>query len=487
MASITKRGENTYRITVYTGYDVNGKKLRKLKTVTLDPSLTERQVYKELQKIAAEFERQVETGQYLDGGKVTLQEFAERWMHDYAEKQLAPKTISSYSEMLSRRIIPALGHIPLNKLQPVHLIEFYNNLEEEGMRLDGKYKAKPRLIEEIHGFGNKKGYAAFARAVGVSDKTIASLCKGGNTTPAIEGKKSTYLGMDIKKLFSPSAMSLRLTSNTISHYHRLLSSMLTDAVQWQVIYNNPAERVKPPKVDRKEPRHYEEEDVERLLEVLEEEHIRIKTVVYLVLFAGMRLGELSGLEWPDFDFNNLRINIRRASQYINFKDKPKDEKILTKRPKNETSIRSITIPQMVFDVLKQYKQWQNAEKLMLGDKWQRREREKLGDSYKDNQRLFTTYDGSPVFPDTPSKWFQKFLDKHNLPPLTFHQLRHTNASLLIAQGVDVSTVGKRLGHSTPATTMKIYIHALQKPDQEASEKLEKRFNNFKKTGNKKQA
>lgn len=487
MASIEKRGENTYRIVVSAGYGVNGKKLRKKKTVTLDPSLTDRQAEKQIKKLAAEFERQVETGQYLDGGKITLQEFAERWMQDYAHKQLEPKTIQGYNEMLTRRIIPSLGHIPLWKLQPVHLIEFYNNLEEEGMRLDTRYKAKQKLIDIIHYSGSRKGYASFARAAGVSDKTISALCKGGNTTPEIVEKISSFLDVDIKKIFELSPGNKKLSSNTISHYHRFLSSMLSTAVQWQIITNNPADRVKPPKSDKKPPKHYDEDQVVRLFELLEDEHIRIKTIVYLVLFAGMRLGELAGLEWKDFDFKNNLLNIRRASQYVNDKNKPTDEKIITKKPKNETSIRIISIPQMVMDVVKQYRRWQIKEKLKLGDMWQRREREKYGESYQDNDRLFTTYDGSPVFPDTPSKWFKEFREKHNLPPLTFHQLRHTNASLLIGQGVDVTTVGKRLGHSTPATTMKIYAHALRRPDREASEKLENMFNRNKKTPSGKQA
>jgi integrase len=96
-------------------------------------------------------------------------------------------------------------------------------------------------------------------------------------------------------------------------------------------------------------------------------------------------------------------------------------------------------------------------------------------------------DGSACHPDFHSKAFRVFREKNNLPPLTFHQLRHTNASLLIAQDVDIATVGKRLGHSTPATTMKIYAHALRRPDREASEKLENMFNKKKKTPFGKQA
>ena len=82
-----------------------------------------------------------------------------------------------------------------------------------------------------------------------------------------------------------------------------------------------------------------------------------------------------------------------------------------------------------------------------------------------------------IFPDTISNWFKKFREKHNLPELTFHGLRHTNATLLIGQGVDIKTVSKRLGHARTSTTINIYAHALRRPDQEAAEKLDNLFKN----------
>lgn len=474
MASIRKRGKKSWQIIVSCGYDINGQKLTKTKTVKKPPNKTDKQWEKELKKIALEFERQVETGQYLDGGKITLKEFAERWMKDYAEKQLAPKTVLEYSNLLNKRIIPALGHIPLWKLQPAHIIEFYNNLGEEGIRFDMRYRAKQELIDIIHNSGPKKGYSSFARAAGVNVDTISGICKGGKTIRAVVDKIAAYLEMDSKKLFEPVNDKEKLKSSSISHYHRLLSSMLSTAVYWQLIPSNPVERLKPPKVDNGEPNHYDEDQVEKLLKLADKEHIRIKTVIYLVIFVGMRLGELAGLEWKDIDFDNKLIQIRRASQYLNDKKLKKDERIITKKPKNEKSIRAVSIPQELVNVLKEYKRWQNEERLKLGDLWQRKEKEKYGENYN-NDRLFTKYDGSPIFPKTPYIWFKKFREKYNLPPLTFHQLRHTNASLLIAQDVDVATIGRRLGHATPATTMKIYAHALRRPDREAAEKLENRL------------
>ena len=102
---------------------------------------------------------------------------------------------------------------------------------------------------------------------------------------------------------------------------------------------------------------------------------------------------------------------------------------------------------------------QNEEKIKLGDKW------------IDSNKLFTQDNGKPVFPYSPSHWFNRFIKRNNLPPLTFHQLRHTNASLLIGQGVDVATVSRRLGHADKTITLKIYAHAIKEHDREAADKL----------------
>ena len=107
-----------------------------------------------------------------------------------------------------------------------------------------------------------------------------------------------------------------------------------------------------------------------------------------------------------------------------------------------------------------YKSWQNDEKIKWGDKW------------VESNKLFTKENGEPIFPESPSKWFSKFIKRNNLPSLTFHQLRHTNASLLIGQGVDVATVSKRLGHADKSITLKTYTHALKQQDKEAVDKLQ---------------
>ena len=137
MASIEKRGDNTYRVTVSSGYDDKGKKIRKHKTIALDPKLTPKQAEKELQRQAALFEEEVKKGTYYEPSKLTLSGFISMWLEE-KKKTIQNKTLLSYKSLLKGRVVAAMGNIKLSQIRPTHLMSFYDNLQEDGMRDDGK-------------------------------------------------------------------------------------------------------------------------------------------------------------------------------------------------------------------------------------------------------------------------------------------------------------------------------------------------------------
>ena len=96
----------------------------------------------------------------------------------------------------------------------------------------------------------------------------------------------------------------------------------------------------------------------------------------------------------------------------------------------------------------------------------------VGDRWEDCGRLFTTWDGHPMHPDTLPRWFDKFLKRHGLPDINIHGLRHTCASLMIASHVDLRTVSRRLGHAQVSTTGNIYAHQIQSADEAAAGAIE---------------
>jgi integrase len=385
---VEKRGENKWRLNVPGGTGPDGKRKVFRKNV-------EARSKREAEKLLAEFVAEVQKGLYIEPVKLTFKEFAEKWLRDYAEPTLAPKTVYRYRELLNTRIIPAMGHLKLSDIKPMHILEFYRNLQEEGIRLDGK-----------------------------------------------PGK---------------------LSDTTIKHHHRLLSKIFNDAVKWGLIPLNPASKVEAPKTKKKQAAYYDEEQTAALLHALEKAPLKYRVAVILTISTGLREGELMGLEWQDVDFENETIEVRQSSQYLPGKG------TFTKDPKNEMSRREISVPSSVMDLLRQYKKEWMKHRLKVGDLWQ------------GTERLFTTFNGRPMNTYTVGKWFSKFLKKNGLPPLPFHGLRHTAATLLIAEGIPLKNVSARLGHSNINTTANIYAHALKSVDKLAAEKIDSLL-----TGRKKQ-
>ena len=248
-----------------------------------------------------------------------------------------------------------------------------------------------------------------------------------------------------------------LSGKTILEHHRLLRAMLHKAVYWQLIVTNPAERVQPPKARKPKRRSYDDEQTKILLENLEllpNEDTKYKVAIILTVFTGVRLGELMGLEWQDVDFKNGIISINRSSQYL------ADMGVFTKVPKTESSIREIAIPEFIISLLEEYKLWYEEQKSIYGELW------------TNSDRLFVQADGKPMHPSTISKWFVKYVGQIGLPVINFHGLRHTNASLLVAQNIDIAVISARLGHAQISTTLDFYVHPLLSHNRKAGYALE---------------
>ena len=471
MASITQRGPYTYKITVSLGRKGDGTQNRKSDTFQVDQSLTGKKLEKEIDRLADEFERKCKSGQYLDGADLSLSEFATKWL-ELTEKELAPKTYQSYSDLLEKRILPFVGHLKMDKLQPANILDLYAQLSKPHVREDNRFSLKPAYVTKIR----FKGISKFAQECGLNEKTTSSLCNGGLTTPEKAEIISKYFQVKPRTVFDKVEKNDgKLSGNTVHHIHSCLSSMFSTAVAWQVIESSPIDRVKAPRIAKKEARVYDEDQIENMFSLLEQENdIRLKAIVYLTALTGARLGEISGLEWSDVDFDNRLLTIRQAAQYVNDKRLDINSRSFLKSPKNETSARTIAVPDLLTTILKEYRKYQLEQKLALGKEWQAKEKKIRGKDY-DSNRIIKAWDGCAVHPDYPSKVFKAFREKNNLPPLTFHQLRHSNASLLIGNGIDVATLSRRLGHSNPNTTTKIYSHALRRPDQESSDKLQAMF------------
>jgi integrase len=467
----SKDGSISYRLFVSDGYGEGGKRKRHTKTIK---AKNPREAEKELALFIAE----VETGQMIDNKQITFKCFSDKWIEEYAEQELAPKTILRYKQLLDR-INFSLGHRKLISIRPIDLVEFYNNLKVSGNRTDLTYMAKADLKEKIQ--ERNVTFEMLNKNTGIDAKTIMKALNGKSIRQTTAQIISRVIDVKVDDLFILKGNPAPLSDQTIKHHHRLIHAILETAVRWQYLKDNPASRIDAPKVEKKEARHFDEEQTMILLEALENEPLKYKTIILLTIYGGLRAGEVLGLEWNDIDFNKRIIEIKRSSQYV-------DKKIITKSPKNETSCRLVTYPQIIMTLLKEYKVWWQGEKSKCVDKWHK------------TDRLFVQSEGLPMHPTTPSKWYLQFIRRHNekvkhdeklteedkeiliLPEVNFHGLRHTSATLLISQGHDIQTVAARLGHSTASTTLNIYSHALRSADSAAADGLESMLTREKQEG-----
>ncbi len=450
MPNIQKRG-NTYKITVSGGYDVNGKKIRYYMTYNSPEDLSPAKLKKELDKVALDFEEKCNLGYVMDSN-IKLIDFIEVWFKNYVgNKNLSPITVKGYQNE-SIKIIEELGHIKMGKITPKHIQDFYSKIKSStGVRGGEKYKVTPEYLEIVAGMKQKD----ISSKAGINDDTLRRLKKGGNTTHEIACKVAEAIGKDFDSLFISTNPLREVSNETVLHYHKLLNNIMNTAVKWGVIPFNPIEkRVELPKSDRKEPAYMDDKEALEFLELLEEEPIKYKLALNLLIFSGLRRGEIGGLKWPDIDFEDKIITVKRALKYI------PGEGMFEGDTKTFKSRRSIKLPDFIFDLFKTYKVWQLEERIKVGDRW------------NDAGYIFTRWNGEPMSLDTIGGYLKKFTDKHNLKRVHLHSLRHTNASILIASGVDLKTVSSRLGHSNLSTTGDIYAHVINSADAKASDALE---------------
>lgn len=451
MATIAKRGKS-YKITVSQGYDHKGNRLRQHLTWTPDPGMTERQIKKELERQAVLFEEKVLSGAAVDSS-IRFADFAEKFMKEYAELYLKAKTVHGYRENL-KRINQAIGHIKLSSLRTAHINSLYRNLQEEGVRNRSIAICKVNLKAQV---GTQRGaMTAFAERAGISRSTLKQAVEGKPVSQSTAAAIALALNTTPGKLFTLASHVEPLAPATVLSYHHTVSTILSRAVKWGYLSSNPADNAEKPALGRREAAYLEEADARRLLELLQDEPIRWRIIITFDLFSGLRRGELLGLRWQDVNLDAHTITIRQTSNYI------PERGVYTDTPKNETSIRPLLLSTPAVLMLLEYQRWQDAQ------------REKLGDAWADQDgRVFTTELGAPLFPDSVTQWFGKFVARAGLPKVTVHSLRHTYATLMIADGAPLVVVSKQLSHAQTSTTANIYAHAIASAQAKAMETFDR--------------
>ncbi|MFC4456099.1 site-specific integrase [Deinococcus sonorensis] len=187
---------------------------------------------------------------------------------------------------------------------------------------------------------------------------------------------------------------------------------------------------------------------------------------YLALMTGMRRGELLGLHWADLDWERSRLRVRHnlievraegtAGKQHAGKDTVSSVRVMLQTPKTQASRRTVVLSPGTVSKLREHQARQKVE------------RENAGSAWQDQGLIFSNELGGLTNPHALYDWFKAITETAGLPPIRFHDLRHTAASLMIHRGVSPKTVSDRLGHSDVAFTLRTYAHLYDEQREEAA-------------------
>jgi len=353
-----------------------------------------------------------------------LSEWYEIWMQDYVKPNCSARTHYEWG-ILWKRIGPQLGHLRTDKIAPSDVDKFYKWLSTV-----------------------------------VIDKDT------GKT----------------------------LSASTVRHYHVILHAMFRDAVKKGLAARNPCsvERLTaPPQAPQVEAECLESEQVVRLIAALEKEPIIFRCMLLLCLETGMRKSELHGLQWRDYKPDTGILWVKRTLQYLG-----DGQGVRIQDTKTAKSVRPIALSDGMMALMEEWRTEQNKWREAVGRAWntQQSPGTKKGDANRPGQPstgfrkgdilpgdwMFTDGYGNPRYSGSFLPRFKKFLSRAGFTPdevkaLKIHSLRHTSASLLIADGTDIRTVAARLGHSQTSTTLNIYAHAVAEANALAAKGLGNRL------------
>lgn len=421
MGYIEKRGKNSWRIYASVK-SPTGAILEDRITVRMDPSLPESVQRRDAEQELRRLEKHL---QHEAGTAWTVRTWSEEWISKTLRPDASPVTIANYQYLLDSRILPILGDYSLEDLTPAILTDWLIRIRSDARKT------------------TRKPETQLMRARRESEE---------------------------RALIPKSKLLKPLSAKTALNYYGCLSAMLAAAVRMGYLEYNPMDRVQRPRQKKNHKRMLAEEDALQLIRALNDlpqEDRCYRIAVLLALLCGLRLGEVSALRYTDLNWQKQTISIGRSLKYTT------ETGSFEADPKTDSAIRTITLPASMIALLKSsweddYCDWLDCSI----------EAENLGrpSRYHNLNLIVHGPLGRQMYKDTPSKWFRRFADSLGYTSITFHDLRHAHASILVAHNVDIAAVASRMGHSDATVTLKTYTHPFTAHDQIAANVLDKLMN-----------
>jgi integrase len=272
-------------------------------------------------------------------------------------------------------------------------------------------------------------------------------------TVAIQKLKPAHIADWHGKLIAGGGKDGRpLSSRTVGHAHRVLHRALARAAETELVSRNVASIIKPPKVEEAEVESLKADEIDAVLKGLNDHPL--EPIGVLALSSGARRGEILALAWKNVDLNAGTMKIERSLEQTR-------AGLRFKAPKTKHGRRTVSLPPVALDALRAHRRRQLEVRVALGQ-----------GKLEPDALVFSTIEGGPLAPNNLSRDWARFVKARKLPSISFHGLRHSHVSALIAAGVDVLTVSRRIGHASAVVTMKVYAHLFSGTDKTAANAIE---------------
>lgn len=419
--NVKKNGEVVYRVQI-TLTDKNTNK-RKDKVITFKPNQNSspKQQEKEAQKFAMEWEDKLKNGESYEGEEMSFADFAEKWLESRKE-DLAYSTYTGYVQIVNNKIVPYFGRYKVARIKPPMIEDFYKTLL--GSHANGSIQKVKNVLSGMF------RTAVRWQMIQVNPCRDAKVAKNQEEETTLK-----YFTPEQSLMF---LRSLDMEFETVIRGHERID----DTGKPYLVADYTESRKLP---------------------------LQLKVFYTISLYCGLRKGETLALHWNDIDFENRTISISKSVG-------KGEEGAVIKKPKTVTSIRTVTFPDDMTPLLKQYRSEYNQYRFSLGTAWQ-------GDG-----NLFTQDDGKLMGRSTSYQAYKRHIRRYNewvrenpeeakkggyevLPEIPLHGLRHSCATLLNYLEVNIIDISKILGHAKSSTTMDIYAHSFEEQNTEAANKL----------------
>jgi len=270
--------------------------------------------------------------------------------------------------------------------------------------------------------------------------------------PAIGHIQLTKLTVQDVQAMMAGMKAKGLNASIIQGTRMLLKRAMRQAMAWDQVVRNVVDLSVQPRIEQRTYVYLDTRQARRLLDAACGD--RLEALWRVGLSLGLRRGEMLGLRWQDIDLDARRLHVRVALLIV-------DGKRVLAEPKTATSLRTIALPPALVVALREHQLRQVHERGLSGADW------------TDHGMVFTTRRGWPMLPGTLRHHFKALLTRADLPDMRIHDLRHSCASLLAAQGIGAKMVQATLGHANINTTLNIYVHLFDEAKDEVAEAMER--------------